>query len=229
VKRFYREATAALAEGGLAILLDGRPVKTPARRPLVVPTEELVEAIAAEWNAQGEEIDPLAMPLTGLANAAIDRVAPDPAAFAKAIAVYGESDLLCYRAEGPQPLVQRQEERWDRLLAWAGRRYEVEFETICGIIHRRQPPETVDRLARAVASRHPFRLAALSPLVTISGSLVIALALAEGEVGLEDAWAAATLDETWQAEQWGVDPLGAAALAERRRDFDAAYLFLTLL
>jgi chaperone required for assembly of F1-ATPase len=229
VKRFYREATAAPADGGLAILLDGRPVKTPARQALVVPTEELAEAIAAEWNAQGEEIDPLSMPLTGLANAAIDRVAPDPAAFARAIAVYGESDLLCYRAEGPQPLVERQEERWGKLLAWARRRYEIEFETVCGIIHRRQPPETVDRLARAVASRDSFRLAALSPLVTISGSLVIALALAEGEVGLEEAWAAATLDEAWQAEQWGVDPLGAAALAERRRDFDAAYLFLTLL
>jgi chaperone required for assembly of F1-ATPase len=229
LKRFYREAAAAPAEGGVAILLDGRPVRTPARRPLVVPTEELAEAIAGEWNGQGDTIDPLAMPLTGLANAAIDRVAPDPAAFAKGLAAYGESDLLCYRADAPQPLVGRQQERWDRLLAWAGRRYEVDFETVCGVIHRPQPPETVESLARAVAARDPFRLAALSPLVTVSGSLVIALALAEGEVGLEEAWAAATLDEAWQAEQWGVDPLGAAALAERRRDFDAAYRFLTLL
>lgn len=229
MKRFYREAAAAPAEGGVTILLDGRPVRTPARNPLVVPTEELAEAIAAEWNAQGEEIDPGAMPLTGLANAAIDRVAPDPAAFAQRLAAYGESDLLCYRSEGPHELVRRQEEQWDRLLAWARRRYDVDLETICGMMHKPQPAETVERLAGAVAARDAFRLAALSPLVTISGSLIVALALAEGEIGLEEAWAAATLDEAWQAEQWGEDPLAAKALAARRRDFDAAYLFLTLL
>jgi chaperone required for assembly of F1-ATPase len=229
VKRFYREAAAAPGEGGVAILLDGRPVKTPARNPLVVPTAALGAAIAAEWNGQGEEIDPRAMPLTGLANAAIDRVSPDPAAFARGLAAYGESDLLCYRSEGPPTLVQRQEEGWDRLLAWARRRYDVDFETVCGVMHKAQPSETVERLARAVTARDPFRLAALSPLVTISGSLVVALALAEGEIGLDEAWAAATLDEAWQAEQWGADPLAAQALETRRRDFDAAYRFLTLL
>src|SRR6185437_11272256 len=165
----------------------------------------------------------------GLANAAINRVAPDPAAFAQGLAAYGESDLLCYRSEGPQELVRRQEESWDRLLAWARRRYDVDFETVCGIMHKAQPAETVDRLAHAVATGDPFRLAALSPLVTISGSLVVALALAEGEIGLDEAWAAATLDEAWQAEQWGADPLGETALEARRRDFDAAYRFLTLL
>jgi chaperone required for assembly of F1-ATPase len=229
VKRFYREATAAPAQGGFAILLDGRPVKTPARHPLEVPTGALAEAIAAEWNAQGEEIDPPVMKLTGLANAAIDRVAPDPAAFARGLAAYGESDLLCYRAEGPPPLAERQAEQWEGLLAWARRRYDVDFETVRGVMHRPQPAATAERLARAVAARDPFRLAALSPLVTISGSLVIALALAEGEIGLDQAWAAATLDETWQAEQWGADPLAATALEGRRRDFDAACLFLTLL
>lgn len=229
MKRFYREATAAPGDGGVAILLDGRPVKTPARHALAVPTEELAEAIAAEWNEQGDEVDPRSMPLTGLANAAIDRVAPDPAAFAQGLSAYGESDLLCYRAEGPETLTGRQEERWGKLLAWARQRYDVDFETVCGIMHRPQPSETVDRLARAVAARDPFRLAALSPLVTISGSLVVALALAEGEIGLDEAWAAATLDEAWQAEQWGEDPLATQALATRRRDFDAAYRFLTLL
>ena len=229
MKRFYREAAAGPGEGGVAILLDGRPVKTPARNPLAAPTEELAEAIAAEWNGQGDEIDPLSMPLTGLANAAIDRVAPDPAAFARNLAAYGESDLLCYRAEGPGALVQRQEEAWDPLLGWARRRFDIDFETVAGIMHRPQPAETVERLARAVAARDSFRLAALSPLVTISGSLVIALALAEGEIGLETAWAAATLDEAWQAEQWGEDSLAVQAMAARRREFDAAYLFLTLL
>jgi chaperone required for assembly of F1-ATPase len=229
VKRFYREAAAAPGDGGVAILLDGRPVKTPARHSLIVPTEALGAAIAAEWNGQGDQIDPRTMPLTGLANAAIDRVAPDPAAFARGLAAYGDSDLLCYRSEGPPELVRRQEERWDRLLAWARRRYDVDFETVCGVMHKAQPAETVERLASAVAARDPFRLAALSPLVTISGSLVVALALAEGEIGLDEAWAAATLDEAWQAEQWGADPLAAQALETRRRDFDAACLFLSLL
>jgi chaperone required for assembly of F1-ATPase len=229
VKRFYEKASAAAQAGGVAILLDGRPVKTPARAALAVPTEELAEAIAAEWNAQGEEIDPRTMPLTGLANAAIDRVAPDPEAFAVSLARYGESDLLCYRAEGPAPLVRRQAEAWEPLLDWARRRYGVALETTSGILHRAQPAETVARLADEAAARDPFRLAALSPLVTISGSLIVALALAEGEIGLERAWAAANLDEIWQAEQWGEDPLAAAAIESRRREFDAAYRFLTLL
>lgn len=229
MKRFYKEAAAAPQPGGVAILLDGRPVKTPACAPLAVPTEELAEAIAAEWNGQVEDIEPRAMPLTGLANAAIDRVAPDPGAFAAGLARYAESDLLCYRADAPQPLVRRQAEAWDPLLAWARRRFEVEFEIVEGVIHRPQPPLTVDRLAAAVATRDPFRLAALAPLVTISGSLLIALALAEGEIPPEQAWSAATLDEAWQAEHWGEDALAVAALEARRREFEAAYLFLTLL
>jgi chaperone required for assembly of F1-ATPase len=229
VKRFYGKAEAVPEEGGVAILLDGRPVKTPARQALLVPTEELAEAIAAEWNSQSEEIDPRSMPLTGLANAAIDRVAPDPAAFASNLAAYGECDLLCYRSEAPQPLVQRQARHWDPLLGWARRRFEVDFEIVSGVMHRPQPAETVTRLADAASNRDAFRLAALSPLVTISGSLLLALALAEGEIGIETAWSAATLDEAWQAEQWGEDPLATAALEARRVEFEAAYRFLTLL
>jgi chaperone required for assembly of F1-ATPase len=229
VKRFYKEADSVPASGGMALLLDGRAVKTPAHAALAVPTEELAEAIAAEWNAQGEDVDPRTMPLTGLANAAIDRVAPEPGTFAANLARYGEGDMLCYRAEGPRPLVERQAAAWDTLLAWARRRYDVEFEITTGILHRPQPPETVRRLAAAVSARDPFRLAALAPLVTISGSLVIALALSEGEIGLDEAWRAATVDEAWQAEQWGEDALAAEALANRRREFEAAYRFLTLL
>ncbi len=229
MKRFYQNATVFPEEGGVAILLDGRPVRTPARAPLRVPTEELAEAIAAEWNAQGEKIEPHLMPLTGLANAAIDRVAPDPAAFARTLAEYGESDLLCYRAEGPQSLVERQKRVWDPLLGWARTRFGIEIETTAGVMHRPQPPHSVEQLGRAVAARGAFQLAGLSPLVTIAGSLIIALALAEGAIGLETAWDAAMLDEAWQAEQWGADPLAAASLENRRRDFEAAYLFLTLL
>jgi chaperone required for assembly of F1-ATPase len=229
MKRFYKEASAVPSAGGVAILLDERPVKTPGRHPLLVPTEELAEAIAEEWNGQGEEIDPRSMPLTGLANAAIDRVTPDPAAFAKTLAQYGESDLLCYRAEGPRPLVERQSKQWDALLDWARQRFDIELETVCGVMHRPQPPASVNQLAAAVAARDAFRLAGLSPLVTVSGSLIIALALAEGTISLDAGWAAATLDEQWQAEQWGEDPLAAAAIAARRSDFESAYRFLTLL
>jgi chaperone required for assembly of F1-ATPase len=230
MKRFYDRAEAAPAEGGLyAVLLDGRPVRTPARNPLVLPTLSLAEAVAAEWNEQGDKVDPRSMPLTGLANAAIDRVAPDPDAFASSLAAYGETDLLCYRAEGPDALVRRQSDAWDPLLSWARRRFDVDFEVVEGIVHRAQPERTVEQLRRAVSSHSPFALAALAPLVTISGSLVIALALAEGAVDLDTAWAAATLDEAWQAEKWGADDLAAAALEARRREFEAARLFLSLL
>jgi chaperone required for assembly of F1-ATPase len=226
VKRFY--TIASVGEGG-RILLDGRPVKTPGRRDLMAPAEALAEAIADEWNAQGETIDPRSMPLTGLANAAIDRIAPEAEAFARGLAAYGEADLLCYRVEGPAPLAARQAERWDPILAWAQQRYDIVFELALGIIHMPQPPETLARLAAEVAARDPFALAGLSPLVTISGSLTIALALAEGAISLDQAWAAASLDEQWQAEQWGEDAEAAVALANRQRDFAAAARFLALL
>jgi len=226
VKRFYQSA--AVGEDG-RILLDGRPVKTPGRHDLAAPTAALTEAIADEWNAQDDVVEPRAMPLTGLANAAIDRIAPDAAAFARGLAAYGEADLLCYRVEGPAALAARQAELWDPILAWGQQRYDVVFEIALGIIHMPQPPETLARMAAAVAARDPFQLAGLSPLVTISGSLVIALALAEGTLSLDQAWAAAALDEQWQAEQWGEDADAAAALADRRRDFAAAARFLALL
>lgn len=228
MKRFYEQAAAARADDGWAIALDGRAVRTPGGRPLAVPTASLADAIAEEWNAQGETIDPRAMRLTGLANAAIERIAPDPGAFAQGLAAYGEGDLLCYRAEGPAPLVARQIQLWEPLLAWARTRYDVTFEVVTGIIHKPQPPETVARLAAALAARGPFEQAGLSPLVTISGSLIVALALAEGAIGLDAAWAAATLDEQWQAQKWGEDADAAKALAARRADFAAAARFLSL-
>ena len=195
MKRFWKQATAVPEGDEWAIQLDGKPLRTPARHALLAPTGQLAEAIAAEWNEAGETIDPREMPLTGLANAAIDRVAADPDAFAAALARYGESDLLCYRAEGPKELVSRQEVAWDELLGWARRRFDVDFATTSGIVHTPQPEATVQRLGHAAASLDPFRLAALSPLVTISGSLVAALAVAEGAVPPERAWDMATVDE----------------------------------
>jgi chaperone required for assembly of F1-ATPase len=229
VKRFYKSAAAVVEGDAWSIRLDGRPIKTPARAPLIVPTAALAEAIAGEWETQGKTIDPRSMPLTGLANAAIDRVAPDPASFARDLARYGESDLLCYRADEPAELVARQAETWDTLLAWTRGRYDVAFETVTGIIHRAQPPATVARLAEAVDARDPFALAGLSPLVTIGGSLVIALAVAEGAIEPDAAFDAAHLDELFQVEQWGEDALAAETRDARRRDFKAAARFLTLL
>ena len=226
VKRFYRPARAT-PDG--AIELDGKPVRTPARQPLVLPTALLAAAVAAEWNAQGDRVDPRTMPLTGLANAAIDRIAPDRDGFARGLAAYGENDLVCYRAEAPARLVERQALHWDPILAWARRRYDVDFEVAGGIVHKPQPRATIDRLSHAVLACSPFELAALSPLVTVSGSLLITLALAEGAIDLETAWAAGVLDELWQAERWGEDAEAARALASRRSDFEAAHCFLTLI
>lgn len=225
MKRFWKTVT--IVDG--AIELDGRPVRTPARAALMLPTPQLAEAVAEEWRSVGEELDPRAMPLTGLANAAIDQIAPNPAPFAADLARYGESDLLCYRAELPEPLVERQAAQWDPLLDWARTRYDVHFETTAGIMHRPQPPATIARLQEVVAALDPFRLAAFSPLVTISGSLVAALALLEGAADRETVWRAAQLDEDWQAEQWGEDELATRARDVRRADFDAAARFLSLL
>jgi chaperone required for assembly of F1-ATPase len=225
MKRFWK--TVAIVDG--VIELDGRPVRTPARAPLLLPTPQLAEAVADEWRNVGEELDPRAMPLTGLANAAIDQIAPNPAPFAADLARYGESDLLCYRAELPAPLVARQAAQWDPLLDWARTRYDVHFETTAGIMHRAQPPATIARLQEAVAALDPFQLAALSPLVTISGSLVAALALLEGAADRETVWRAAQLDEDWQAEQWGEDELATRARRVREADFDAGVRFLGLL
>ncbi len=229
MKRFWKEATAVPVDDGWAITLDGKGVHTPGRYPLVVPTQRLADAIAEEWNAVLDAIDPRAMPLTGLANAAIERIAPDREVFASGLAKYAEADLACYRAEQPSGLVRRQEESWDRLLAWGRRRYDIDFRTTAGVVHVRQPEATVDRLSDEVAARDPFRLAGLSPLVTIGGSLVAALAVMEDALPAEEAWQAVTVDETWQLEQWGSDEEAKAALDKRHHDFLAAAHFLELL
>jgi chaperone required for assembly of F1-ATPase len=229
VKRFWTEVAVVEQEGGWGIALDGRPVRTPARAPLVMPGKPLADAIAQEWREAGEDVDPRAMPLTGLANAAIDRVAPDRLAFAAGLARYAEADLACYRAQGPGALVERQSASWDELLCWARRRFDVDFVTTDGLIHVAQPSATVERLAQAVAALDAFHLAGLSPLVTLGGSLVAALAVLEGAIAPEAAWDSVTLDEHWQRDQWGSDAEAEAALENKRRDFLAAARFLSLL
>ncbi len=228
MKRFWKTVSVERTESGWEIRLDGRPVRTPGRVPLAVPTQAMADAIAGEWRAVAEDIDPRAMPLTGLANAAIDRIAPDPRTFAAGLARYGESDLLCYRSDHPVLLRERQDRVWDEPLSWARARYDVHFEIVTGIMHRDQPQATLARLEDAITARAAFELAALNQVVTITGSLVLALALAERALDADAVWAAANLDEDWQIEQWGEDMFATQARAVRQADYDAAVRFLGL-
>jgi len=229
VKRFWKTAEPIGTADGWGILLDGRALKTPARAAFVIHGQALAVAIAREWNACGAELQPSAMPLTGLANAAIDHVAPDPARFAADLARYGEGDLLCYRAQMPPTLVAAQSAHWDPLLDWARRRFEIDFAIANEVIHVSQPAPTIERLREAIERVDPFRLAALSPIVTIGGSLVGALALVERAFPVDTVWDAVSLDDRWQIERWGADAEAVAALAARHRDFLAAARFLDLL
>ena len=229
MKRFWTAVTIGEGGGGWSVMLDGRPIKTPARLPLVVPTRALALAIAEEWSALGDTVDPRALPLTGIANAAFDRVAPDKQSFADGLARYAEADLACYRADGPESLVRRQEEEWDRLLAWARRRYDVDFVITAGLMHVEQPPATVERLSHALAVLDPFQLAGLSPIVTIGSSLIAALGVLEKAVPPDEAWNAVSLDEQWQLERWGADAEAETALQNKRRDFLSGTRFLELL
>ena len=229
MKRFWKDVSVEKDGEGWSIRLDGRPVRTPARAPLIVPSQPLAEAIAEEWRSVEGEIDPRAMPLTGLANAAIDWAAPDRQTFAQGLARYAEADLACYRADNPRELVERQTLAWDALLGWARRRFDVDFATTAGVTHVDQPSATVERLGHAVAALDAFRLAGLSPLVTIGGSLVAALAVIEKAMTADEAWDAVSVDDRWQVEQWGADAEAEAALENRRWDFLAAARFLELL
>ncbi|NNM76960.1 ATPase [Sphingomonas sp. ID1715] len=225
MKRFWKEAR---AEDG-QVLLDDRPVRTPKRNLLAIPSAPLADAVAAEWSAVGEELDPRQLPLTGLANAAIDIVAADHAGFADTLARYAETDLLAYRATSPDELIARQAQQWDPLLDWVRSRYDVHVEVVGGIMHRPQPDATIARLREAVLARTAFELAALSPIVTIGGSLIVGLALVERAFESDQLWSAVNLDELWQEELWGEDALAIEGRAARRRDWEAAVRLLDLL
>ncbi|WP_375194954.1 ATP12 family chaperone protein [Sphingobium sp.] len=222
MKRFYKDVAVVPGAAGFEIQLDGRPVRTPARASLALPNVSLAEAIAGEWRCQGETVDPRSMPFTGLANGAIDQIAPNRESFAEGIARYGTSDLLCYRAEGPAELIAREASAWDPLLDWARHRYDVTFRVTHGIIPVDQPVETLERLAAAVAAFDPFTLAGLSTLVTLSGSLVCGLAIVDGGHDADAIWTASEVDEAWEVEQWGEDAEAAARSALRRNEFAMA-------
>lgn len=216
LKRFWKDATAEPCEGGYAVKLDGRGVKTPAKTALVVPTMALAEAVAYEWQAQGEKVNPALMPFTRTSNSALDKVATQHAEVADMLTAYGDSDLLCYRADHPEELVARQVAGWDPLLDWTEATYGVRLTHQTGVVHVPQAPEAVARLARDVHGQTAFQLAAFHDLVAMSGSLVIALAVTRGHVEPEAAWQLSRIDEVWQEEQWGADE-EATAIAERKR------------
>lgn len=225
-KRFYVRAHVGEAGGGeMPLLLDGKPVRTPARRALAAPTQALAEALAAEWNAQTDVIDPARMPLTRLANAVIDAVAAQPDAVGGEIANYLGSDLLCYRAETPDGLAARQARHWDPVLAWARDALGARFVLVQGLMHVTQPDEAI-AAARAKIPGEPWRLGAVSSITTLTGSALLALALAAGAIGADEAWAAAHVDEDWQMAQWGSDEAVLERRAYHRAEFDAAVTVL---
>lgn len=228
-RRFYKSVTVQSAGDGFAVTLDDRALKTPARRRLVLPTEPLALAVAEEWAGQGDRIKPLTMPLTRLAYTALDLLAEDPSKAIDEAAAYAGTDLVCYRATRPAQLVRLQEEGWQPLLDWLARRYDVALAVTSGVIAVRQSDEALARLKAVVAARDPLRLAALHALTTACGSLVIALAVAEGEIAAARAFDLAHIDETVQAEQWGEDAEAAAARDAVHEDIVATGRFLTLL
>lgn len=227
--RFWTQANVRPAADGFAVHLDTRPLRTPSGAPLAVPVRALAAAVAAEWDALDDQVRPERLPLTRAANTAIDRVRGNHAAIVAAIAEYGGTDLLCYRAASPEGLVARQAAGWDPWLEWAAQKLAAPLVTIEGVMHRPQPEESLAALSAEVAARDAFALTALHELVTLSGSLVLGLAVADGALDPSEAWELSRIDERWQAEQWGIDSEAEAAeMADRARILDAHRLLVLL-
>jgi chaperone required for assembly of F1-ATPase len=224
-KRFYKEAGVAEAEGGYAITLDGKPIRTPSSRQVVIPARALADAVAAEWAAQGEAIDPVTMPLTRIANSVVEGVIDRVELVAEDLAKYLETDLLFYRAGHPEELVAREAAHWDPVLFWAAEALGAHFILSEGIMHVKQPDEAL-QAARAALPADAWSVAALHMVTTLTGSALLALALAHGVRDAGQVWAAAHVDEDWNADQWGVDEEAAARRVTRLRDFEAAVAVL---
>jgi chaperone required for assembly of F1-ATPase len=229
MKRFYKNASAQAVEAGFGVALDAKTLFTPAKLPLVVPSRTLAEAIAAEWQDQVDEVRPHTMPLMRLASTAIDLVAKRHADVVAEIANFAETDLVCYRADHPPELAARQHAIWQPLVDWATLRYDAPLVVTAGIVPVAQKRATVHALTAAVAAYEPMALTSLHAATTASGSLVIALALIEGRLDADDAFAASQLDESFQIEQWGEDYEAAARRAALKADIAAAARFVALL
>ena len=220
-KRFYKQAGVV----DNAVTLDGKPVMTPKRRALKAPNAAIAQAMAEEWDAQRDTIDPGAMPMTRLANAIIDGVADAPDAVRDEVVKYLGNDLVFYRADQPEGLIAQQAQHWDPLIAFARDSYGARFMLAQGIVHQAQPPEAIAAAAVSVPNE-PWKLGALAAITTITGSALIALALAAKAIEADAAWNAAHVDEDWNAAKWGEDPEVEVRRAARRAEFDAAVLVL---
>jgi chaperone required for assembly of F1-ATPase len=229
IARFYKEVSTAAQDGGFAVLLDGKPVKTPGRAPLSLPTAAIAEAVAEEWRAQGEQIEPASMPLTGLAHAAFDLVPRHRGKVIEHILGFGRSDLVCYRAEAPSELAVRQERLWNPWLAWIAGAHGVRLQTGAGLSFIEQPVDSALALEKLVCALGDFQLAALDRAASLTGSIVLGLAMLDRRLGAADAFAAAHVDEEYQAETWGRDPASEARKAHLLAELAAAERVLHLL
>jgi chaperone required for assembly of F1-ATPase len=226
MKRFYKSVTVDRAPEGYRILLDGKPVKTPGRNALLLPRDALAQSIADEWLAQTDEITPISMPMLRMANTAIDGVTQNRDAVIAAILRFGEHDAVCYRATYPVDLVMRQQEAWAPMLEWAASRHDAQLLVTTGLGHIEQSPEALARLRDAVAAHDDFALAALHVMASITGSLVLGLALAEGAINAAQAFQMSRLDEDYQVGQWGRDAEAEARAQALAREMDVAIRFL---
>ncbi|EJN08398.1 chaperone required for the assembly of F1-ATPase [Bradyrhizobium sp. YR681] len=224
-KRFYKEAGVTEAEGGFAITLDGKPIRTPSGRQVIIPSRALAAAVAAEWAAQGETIDPMTMALTRIANSVVEGVVGRVELVAEDLAKYFESDLLFYRAGHPEGLVAREGAHWDPVLFWAAETLGAHFILSEGVMHVKQPDEAL-KAARSALPEDAWSVAALHVVTTLTGSALLALALAHGVRDAGQVWTAAHVDEDWNIEKWGVDEEAAARRAARLKDFQAAVTVL---
>ncbi len=228
MRRFYRAAAPGPAEGGFGLFLDARPVLTPGKRKLVLPTAGLARAVAGEWTDQGDTVEPGSMPLARLANTAIDIVHGRRDHAVAEIAGYAETDLVCYRALRPAALRRRQEEVWDPLLDWIAGEYGARLRVTAGLVPAPQPREAVDALRAQVAAFDDFALAAVQSAAGAAGSIVLALAMAAGRIDAEQTWAASLIDETYQSGRWGRDGEAWQAREGTRRELAAAARFIAL-
>ncbi len=228
-RKFWKAAAVEPAEGGFRVTLDGKPVMTPGKHPLILPSRALADAVAAEWDAQGDVIDPLSMPLTRAANSAIEKVTPQFDAVADMLGAYGGTDLLSYRATEPEALAARQAEGWDPLLDWARDRYDAPLAVTAGLMPVAQDPAALARLRARIGELDPFQMTAFHDLVTLPGSLVLGLGVLDGRLTAEEAHRLARLDEEFQAERWGRDEDADAAAAGRLAAMRNAERLLALL
>ncbi|WP_299146813.1 ATP12 family protein [uncultured Tateyamaria sp.] len=227
-KRFWVDAAAVETEQGWTVHLDGRAVKTPAKAGLILPTQSMAEAVAAEWAAQDEEINPLNMPYTRSANAAIDKVAIQHGEVADMLAAYGDADLLCYRADAPAGLVARQAETWDPYLDWAAETFGARLRPRTGVMHESQDADALRRLSDRVHALSHFQLAGFHDLVSLSGSLVLGFAAAQDLHLMPTVWAASRVDEIWQQEHWGEDDEAHEVAEIKKQSFLHAKSFFDL-